>query len=289
MGKGERNRAQRVVRNFGPSVSVRERRARVADGVDVAYSRLGHAKAKRPVPGRCWLCTQETELELSHVIPRWAYREWAGSGGGIALNWNRTEASPAQDGAKFYLLCGTCERRLGAGEGLLRRIHHDEESTWASHGLVLGRDQAGLPQIQGANRDVLHRGLLGIAFKILVSHTDATRKRSAVHLDRLRHALLKDDYSAVQAPLGLHLVGHVDSAHEGHDRVVFGATTVAARFTIGKIHWFVPMARQVSKSRQLSWSLLEHQVSSDDVLGQLWVEGSDLDLAGLAAQALPDA
>lgn len=284
MGKGKRVRALRFSERFGPDEKVDLRTAPVAPGATIPYSKLGHKKSKAPVAGRCWLCAEQTTLLLSHAIPRWAYRGWAGSGGGVALTWNREQASTVQDGAKFYLLCRRCEQFLGEGESLLRRLHYDTDETLRQHGLSIDTLPSGLLRIGGERLPVLHRALVGIAFKALITHERQTVGVSA-RLGELRAALQADDYHELSAPMALRIIGETAARPDAEERVVFGSTLRVFRMTLGLVHWSVPLVRHNPQTSATDWMLFEHEVASEDVQKQLWIDGDDLDIEAMVRRA----
>jgi hypothetical protein len=57
--------------------------------------------------GQCQLCNRYTELQLSHVLPAFAFRWQKKSGGHI--RHSATINQRVQDGAKEYWLCSECE------------------------------------------------------------------------------------------------------------------------------------------------------------------------------------
>lgn len=262
-------------------------RGRVADGVDAPFPYLSDRRDKGPVRGRCWLCEEAADLELSHVLPRWAFREWSGSGGGVLTTWDTSAASPVQDGLKRYLLCRPCERYLGQGEALLRRIQYDKPDDLVPHGLSLGRAAAGLPTIAGTRRMTLHRGLVGIAFKILITDPNPHSSSRRARIARLRQALLSEEYDGLSAPVAFELV-NVGGERLPIDRVIWGAADQLARFTIGAFHWLVPMGAMESAFDGIGWAMLTHAVDPSDPRKQLWVDIEDLDLADLVGRTLGD-
>jgi hypothetical protein len=68
--------------------------------------------------GRCILCGILTQLRMSHVIPKWAFRWHKTARGGVIQTslWSRGVAVIQQDGNKHYLLCDACEKRAAVAE-----------------------------------------------------------------------------------------------------------------------------------------------------------------------------
>lgn len=62
--------------------------------------------------GKCRLClTQEVELQLSHIMPRFSYVRVRGEGKGAdPVHVTKGEAYQSQDQRKEYLLCWDCEQ-----------------------------------------------------------------------------------------------------------------------------------------------------------------------------------
>ena len=66
--------------------------------------------------GQCALCGKETELEKSHIIPKFVFRRIINnSATGFMRNIFNSEKR-IQDGSKQYLLCGDCEDRFNSYE-----------------------------------------------------------------------------------------------------------------------------------------------------------------------------
>lgn len=66
--------------------------------------------------GVCRLCDRETELEESHVIPRFVYKWLKDSSWADSLRFGMHPNRRVQDGYKLFWLCGECEDRLNAWE-----------------------------------------------------------------------------------------------------------------------------------------------------------------------------
>jgi hypothetical protein len=65
--------------------------------------------------GKCALCTKETELKLSHIIPKFVFR-WLKESAPSAIRSIRIPNQRVQDGEKKYLLCSDCEKILNVWE-----------------------------------------------------------------------------------------------------------------------------------------------------------------------------
>src|SRR5207248_10688513 len=65
--------------------------------------------------GICALCLNEAELQLSHVIPSFAYA-WLKATGTPYIRQPTNPNLRQQDGKKLPLLCAQCEQRFAAKE-----------------------------------------------------------------------------------------------------------------------------------------------------------------------------
>jgi hypothetical protein len=66
--------------------------------------------------GLCRLCERQSELQLSHVLPAFAYRWLRESSGNGHLRNSQEPNKRAQDGLKFYWLCAECEELFSRNE-----------------------------------------------------------------------------------------------------------------------------------------------------------------------------
>lgn len=66
--------------------------------------------------GKCRLCEAEAQLQLSHILPSFAFRWLRESSGGSPIRSSREPNQRTQDGEKEYLLCKTCEGLLSRSE-----------------------------------------------------------------------------------------------------------------------------------------------------------------------------
>jgi hypothetical protein len=75
--------------------------------------------------GQCRLCEAEAELQLSHVIPAFAFRWLRESSGQSHLRTNREPNQRVQDGVKSYWLCSKCEQIFSRSEtAFANRLFH---------------------------------------------------------------------------------------------------------------------------------------------------------------------
>ena len=65
--------------------------------------------------GKCYLCNTETELCLSHIIPKFVYRWLIETSPGYMRD-SREPNRRVQDGVKEYLLCSDCEELFSSWE-----------------------------------------------------------------------------------------------------------------------------------------------------------------------------
>ncbi len=66
--------------------------------------------------GKCALCLQEKDLQLSHIIPKFVIR-WLKETSPGGIRGTPEPNRRIQDGSKVYLLCKDCEERLSKWEG----------------------------------------------------------------------------------------------------------------------------------------------------------------------------
>lgn len=75
--------------------------------------------------GSCRLCGTVSELQESHVIPKFVYKWMKETSGTGYLRFGMQPNKRAQDGYKFYWLCEDCEQRLNNWETeFSKRIFH---------------------------------------------------------------------------------------------------------------------------------------------------------------------
>lgn len=66
--------------------------------------------------GLCRLCERQSDLQLSHVLPAFAYRWLRESSGNGHLRNSQEPNKRTQDGLKFYWLCADCEELFSRNE-----------------------------------------------------------------------------------------------------------------------------------------------------------------------------
>jgi hypothetical protein len=290
MGKGARTRAKHAAEHYGPFASVSARKAPRADGAKAPHPHLGEARASGRVPGRCYLCEQQADLEYGHVLPKWATKDFAGTVGAVAMSWDATQASRVRDGQKFYMLCGACERRLGQGEDLLKRLQRDKLANLNRNGLHVSRGADGLARVSGRKLAVLHRGLLGIAFKLAIVDDRPHPAVSTATLARLRVALNSDTYDNIRAPFAVMIIPRGAAPSWLDEFVSHGVGPESARYTLGRFHWFVPLVGgALPPGQDPPWVLLEHEMDVTDPRAVMWLEKGALDGPDLVARAVANA
>ncbi len=80
--------------------------------------------------GRCIACGSLTQLRLSHVVARWAFKWHKDSWGGKVKTYmlSRGVVTEQQDGNKHYLMCGSCEQRASVSESYCHAIVMQDNS-----------------------------------------------------------------------------------------------------------------------------------------------------------------
>lgn len=67
--------------------------------------------------GNCRLCKNEADLQLSHILPAFAYRWLRESSGNGFIRTNQEPNKRVQDGEKRHWLCFSCEQLFSTSEG----------------------------------------------------------------------------------------------------------------------------------------------------------------------------
>ncbi len=71
--------------------------------------------------GTCILCSKEADLQLSHILPAFAFRWMRESSGNGHIRLGMQPNQRVQDGPKRYWMCSECEGRLNWSETLFSR------------------------------------------------------------------------------------------------------------------------------------------------------------------------
>jgi hypothetical protein len=69
-----------------------------------------------PIVGKCQLCTEEKELQDSHILPSFVYKWLKETSATGFLRFGQAPNKRAQDGYKARWLCRECEQRFSAWE-----------------------------------------------------------------------------------------------------------------------------------------------------------------------------
>jgi len=154
-----------------------------------------------------------------------------------------------QDGAKHYLLCADCEQYLGVGENALSRISSARVASLERHGLAVEALGTSRWHVTGDRRNLIWRGLLGIALKYHYSPSAEATLPPATSIEGLRKAILQDDYSALFPPTGAKWFSFAST--EGvnpraatlvsFNRMLGVSGPPLMALMIGGITWFVPL------------------------------------------------
>lgn len=71
--------------------------------------------------GTCLLCDRDADLQLSHILPAFAYRWKRETSGNGHLRLGSQPNLRVQDGLKRYWMCADCEGRIGKSETLFSK------------------------------------------------------------------------------------------------------------------------------------------------------------------------
>lgn len=271
----------------GPSTPVPRVRARPVPGTGTAGGLGSDQRQKEPVHGHCILCLRSTELQLSHIRPKWAARAAKKEGGVYHTPSNQRRSSRMQDDYKHYLLCRDCEQYLGEGENALERVSSASFAVLESNGLGVRPVQRDAWRITGPKRYLLQRGILGIALKYHFAPSARTRLFGTT-IAPLRSALLTDNYGGFAPPFVSKyyafesLAGYNPQAISG-----VGITTKAigdpqaVTVDVGGLEWFAPVARgtwglSAALKTDASWLLLLRDAASGIHLGHRAIPPGDL-------------
>ncbi len=122
--------------------------------------------------GRCVFCGNRSQLCLSHVIPKWAYK-WhkADCGGQIHGMHGRVKRSVQQDGDKHYLLCRNCEDIASVAEAYVHVLSNGTESE--RNALKIQRDSDNV--YSGFRFDLVVRFIAAVALRSHFASADLFR------------------------------------------------------------------------------------------------------------------
>ena len=124
---------------------------------------------KRTTFGDCVLCGQYAQLELGHIVPRWAGK-WLKDEGYVLGKYDSIGVETrSQDIEKHYMMCRSCENFLGAPEGYLANTVRGTPNDLALRSLDLVREEDDRVRLDNVDADLVLRALLGILFKAHLS------------------------------------------------------------------------------------------------------------------------
>lgn len=124
---------------------------------------------KRTTYGNCVLCGQHAQLELGHVVPRWAGK-WIKDEGFVLGKYDSIGVhTRSQDIEKHYMMCRTCENYLGVAEGYLASVVRGTSGDLAARGITLHREANDVVRLDNINADIMLRSVLGILLKAHLS------------------------------------------------------------------------------------------------------------------------
>lgn len=144
----------------------------------------------------CILCGKHAQLELGHIVPRWAGK-WLKDEGYVLGKYDSIGVrTRSQDIEKHYMMCRTCENFLGVGEGYLASIVRGAPSDLAGRRISLHREGDDLVRLDNVDAGLVMRAVMGVVFKAHMSpHHVFTRVRlPGWALSELLEALRDDTY-----------------------------------------------------------------------------------------------
>jgi hypothetical protein len=152
--------------------------------------------AKQTTYGTCILCGTYAQLELGHVVPRWAGK-WLKDEGYVLGKYDSLGVhTRSQDIEKHYMMCRTCENFLGAAEGYLANIVRGTREELAARSIALHRETDELVRLDSVDSTLALRALLGVLFKAHMSphHIFRHIRLPAWALSEVLAALKQDVY-----------------------------------------------------------------------------------------------
>lgn len=155
---------------------------------------------KQTTYGDCVLCGHHAQLELGHIVPRWAGK-WLKDEGYVLGEYSSLGVSTrSQDIEKHYMMCRTCENFLGTAEGYLANIVRGTPGDLAARSLTLVREGPDRVRLDNVDAGLVMRALLGVLFKAHLSPHQVYRqvRLPAWALRELVHALRQDVYPSAR-------------------------------------------------------------------------------------------
>lgn len=170
------------------------------------------------VHGMCRLHNGVANLRDSHIIPNWAYNRTRGPGGNHTVAFMGDCVMIDSRHITEYLLCGTCEQRLGVWDGYAARMSCKDSSFPALEAAEpienMGGDGATLP---GVDTNALAKFGVAVFWRASVS-SKFPRVKLGQHENALRDYLLGKAKFPRRARLILELIRR--SPTEPMDQVV---------------------------------------------------------------------
>lgn len=204
-------------------------------------------------------------MQLSHIIPKWAY-SWHKGEGGVRHSPSYTKQTfQLQDGHKHYLLCFDCEQFLGEAENYLRKFSVFQPSSLVSIGLEVRAIDISKYELLGTKRSMIQRALFGIALKTHYAPSNTHRIYSERAVQRLRESILADDYPVFSEPFGVKWYnGTIGNANP---RAYCGAGLIRYRngAAIGAIHlggvdWYIQLEDNCRNELLYPWMVTLNSV-----------------------------
>jgi hypothetical protein len=162
--------------------------------------------------GQCRLCQKEAELQLGHVIPRFAVK-WMKQTSATGYFRGVDNPKRAQETTRYHLLCHDCEQILCRDEKMVAEQifvpYHDHDATTFKYG------------------PWLTRFLAGLHWKVLAT-------RSATY-----SAKVSELFAGVEEELRLHLLGQSENAGRAEFHLFFGGPMIdASRSLPPEMNWY---------------------------------------------------
>ncbi|MDO9340623.1 MAG: hypothetical protein Q7T72_08885 [Bacteroidales bacterium] len=106
---------------------------------------------------QCKLCHSSTELQLSHIVPKFVYSWMKKSGTGRFRQLKKLN-KPIQDGIKKYLLCEECEKKIA------------QKEKWFKENLF--ESYLNAPKTQFTNNPALFYFAISVLWRVLIYFKD---------------------------------------------------------------------------------------------------------------------
>lgn len=258
MGKKDRLRKERLHQKVGPDRPIPRSRLKSTNRsgeVDLGSD----IRQPGPVDGYCALCLQRTNLRLSHILPKWAYKTLKDEGAVITHRQPEGTKYRSQDGTKHYLLCADCEQYLGEGERYLKDVSTGTPEKLEQLGIrlrSLGRHTFALHGIDAA---LIRRALLGMAVKVHHAPSYRTRIKNPDRLNDLRRRVAHDDYSHISQPVGMKWMEDIPGINPmGHTMAQLQMNRrggIDFHTKLGGIEWFAQLGD--NKNHVGPWEFLD--------------------------------